>query len=144
MPPSLPAVLETPLDMVLQMLRSVGAPLDPLTVEVLESNVRDEDIRWIECGGGGVWWWWCYRGVALCVVLGSGGKPGGPLTVTLQSQEGACCAVHQPATPASPCGPPHLLLPISSSALLLPRLPSSQQPLCVAAAHAESCPHSAC
>lgn len=37
-------VVETPLDMVLQMLRSVAAPLDPLTIEGLETNVRDEDI----------------------------------------------------------------------------------------------------
>lgn len=89
-----------------------------------------------------VWWWWCVVVVVLSrsgTVCGGGErrKPGGPLTVTFQSQEGACCAVHQPATPASPCGPPHLLLPISSSALLLARLPSSQQPLCVAAAHAD-------
>lgn len=37
-------VLETPVDMVLQLLRSVAAPLDPLTIEGLEANVRDEDL----------------------------------------------------------------------------------------------------
>lgn len=37
-------VLETPLDMVLQMLRGVASPLDPLTIEGLEGTVRDEDM----------------------------------------------------------------------------------------------------
>ncbi|KAL4428057.1 hypothetical protein ABPG75_002146 [Micractinium tetrahymenae] len=37
-------VLETPVDMVLQLLRSVASPLDPLTIEGLEANVRDEDL----------------------------------------------------------------------------------------------------
>jgi len=41
------AVLETPLDMVLQLLRGVASPLDPLTIEGLEANVRDEDIGWV-------------------------------------------------------------------------------------------------
>ena len=41
-----PAVLETPLEMVLSMLRSVGAPVDPLTIEGLETTVRDEELRW--------------------------------------------------------------------------------------------------
>ena len=38
-------MLETPLEMVLAMLRGVGAPLDPLTIEGLEANIRDDDIR---------------------------------------------------------------------------------------------------
>ena len=51
------AVLETPLDMVVEMVRGVGAPLDPLTIEGLESNMRDDTIRWGGCvgGGGGRW-----------------------------------------------------------------------------------------
>lgn len=40
-------MLETPLDMVLSMLRSVGVPLDPLTIEGLESNIRDDDISYV-------------------------------------------------------------------------------------------------
>lgn len=29
------------------MLRQVGAPLDPLTIEALEGNCRDEEMRWV-------------------------------------------------------------------------------------------------
>jgi hypothetical protein len=67
-----PAVLETPLEMVLSMLRSVGAPLDPLTIEGLE-NIHDDDIRW----GGPGWGWGAWGGAGIsshpwpsCVSLG--------------------------------------------------------------------------
>lgn len=49
-PPSL-SVVETPLEMASGMLRSLGAPLDPLTIEGLETSFRDDDIWW---GGGTV------------------------------------------------------------------------------------------
>lgn len=42
------AVLETPLDVVLEMVRGVAAPLDPLTIEGLEANTRDETIGWAD------------------------------------------------------------------------------------------------
>ncbi len=45
-----------------QLLRSVAAPLDPLTIEGLEANVRDEDLR---CPA------WAQRGSAF------GGRGGG-------------------------------------------------------------------
>ncbi len=38
--PAPAAVFEGPLDMVLQMLRAVDSPTDPLSLEVLESNMR--------------------------------------------------------------------------------------------------------
>jgi hypothetical protein len=37
-------VVETPLEMAGGMLRSLGAPLDPLTIEGLETSIRDDDI----------------------------------------------------------------------------------------------------
>ena len=39
-----PPVLETPVDMVLQLLRGVGSQVEPLTIEGLEATVRDEEI----------------------------------------------------------------------------------------------------
>ena len=37
-------VLESPLELLLGMLRSIGSPTDPLTVAALESNMQSEDI----------------------------------------------------------------------------------------------------
>ena len=37
-------VLETPLELLLGMLRSIGSPTEPLTLEALESNMRSEDV----------------------------------------------------------------------------------------------------
>lgn len=37
-------VVESPMDMLLSMLRSIGSPTDPLTLDVLESNMRAEDV----------------------------------------------------------------------------------------------------
>ena len=57
--PACSAVLETPLEMVLSMLRGVGAPLDPLTIEGLEANIRDDDIRRVAG-------WWVSTGLFGC------------------------------------------------------------------------------
>lgn len=35
-------VLESPMEMLLGMLKSIGAPMDPLTMQVLEVNMRDD------------------------------------------------------------------------------------------------------
>jgi hypothetical protein len=45
--------------MVLAMLRGVGAPLDPLTIEGLEANIRDDDIRRVAG-------WWVSTGLFGC------------------------------------------------------------------------------
>lgn len=37
-------VLESPLELLLGMLRSIGSPTDPLTLSALEGNMRSEDI----------------------------------------------------------------------------------------------------
>ncbi|KAL4527320.1 hypothetical protein Ndes2526B_g08977 [Nannochloris sp. 'desiccata'] len=37
-------VLESPLELLLAMLRSIGSPTDPLTLEALEGNMKSEDV----------------------------------------------------------------------------------------------------
>jgi ubiquitin thioesterase protein OTUB1 len=37
-------VLEAPLEMLIDMLRAIGSPTDPLTLPTLESNARSEDV----------------------------------------------------------------------------------------------------
>ena len=37
-------VLESPLELLLAMLRSIGSPTDPLTLEALEGNMKAEDV----------------------------------------------------------------------------------------------------
>jgi ubiquitin thioesterase protein OTUB1 len=53
-------VVETPLEMAGGMLRSLGAPLDPLTIEGLETSIRDDDI----CGYS----IWMLRMVTSCEI----------------------------------------------------------------------------
>lgn len=107
------SVVETPLEMASGMLRSLGAPLDPLTIEGLETSFRDDDIWW----GGGVLLGCevkdCKTGGGVCSVpfswdkhvaphgcgLRSGGAPTLPALLLAGVPSGSTCNATLPPCP---------------------------------------------